>query len=140
MALAASGFNNSGVAVSPPGALSQRTDMRPQGAMQLPDAAYGEQQDFQQIQGGAPMQGSSVMPPVPPPTGLMAPTERPDEPVTAGAPVGPGPGMESLPRDDVYSNDMKMLSKYMPQFESMARDENTPESFRLFVRYVRANR
>lgn len=137
MALAASGFNNSGVAASPPGALSQRTDMRPQGAMQLPDAAYGEQQDFQQIQGGAPMQGTPVMPP---PTGLMAPTERPDEPVTAGAPVGPGPGMESLPRDDVYGNDMKMLAKYMPQFESMAMEESTPESFRLFVRYVRANR
>jgi hypothetical protein len=108
--------------------------------MQLPDAAYGEQKDFQEIQGGAPMQGRPAMPAMPPPTGLMAPTERPNEPVTAGASVGPGPGMESLPKDDVFSNDMKMLGKYMPQFESMAMEENTPESFRLFVRYVRANR
>jgi hypothetical protein len=27
-----------------------------------------------------------------PPTPLFAPTERPDEPITAGAPFGPGPG------------------------------------------------
>lgn len=27
---------------------------------------------------------------------LMRPTERPNEPVTAGLPVGPGPGPESL--------------------------------------------
>ena len=139
MTLATSGFNNSGAPVSPPGALSQRTDMQPQGAMQLPDAAYGEQQEFQQIQGGALMQGQMTMPTAPP-TGLMAPTERPEEPVTAGAPIGPGPGMEALPSDDPYQRDMKMLSKYMPQFEAMAADENTPESFRLFVRYVRANR
>lgn len=139
MTLATSGLNNSGAPVSPPGALSQRTDMQPQGAMQLPDAAYGEQQDFQQIQGGALMQGQMTMPTAPP-TGLMAPTERPEEPVTAGAPIGPGPGMEALPSDDPYQRDMKMLSKYMPQFEAMAADENTPESFRLFVRYVRANR
>jgi hypothetical protein len=29
---------------------------------------------------------------------LNAPTERPDEPMTAGAPFGPGPGMEALPQ------------------------------------------
>jgi hypothetical protein len=28
----------------------------------------------------------------PAPTPLFAPTERPDEPITAGAPFGPGPG------------------------------------------------
>ena len=33
-----------------------------------------------------------------PVTPLTAPTERPDEPITAGNPLGAGPGMESLPQ------------------------------------------
>ena len=66
------GYNQSGVPLSPPGALSQRTDMQPQGAMQIPDAAYGEQQAFQEIQGGAPMAG----PAAPPPIGMGAPTNH----------------------------------------------------------------
>lgn len=31
-----------------------------------------------------------------PVTGLMAPTERPDEPITAGSPFGPGPNRVSF--------------------------------------------
>jgi hypothetical protein len=36
------------------------------------------------------------MPSAPPLTGLFEPTTRPDEPVTAGNPFGPGPGPEAL--------------------------------------------
>lgn len=134
MAQTSNGFNASGVALSPPGAMSQRTDMQPQGAMQLPDAAYGEQQEFQQIQGGAAMAGSPAMPkPMP----MTAPTQYPSEPLTAGAPIGDGPGLEALTPQSPYARDMSMLGKYIPQFEAMAADENTPESFRLFVRYLR---
>lgn len=32
----------------------------------------------------------------PPPVDLHAPSQRPDEPFTAGLPVGPGPGTEAL--------------------------------------------
>ena len=137
MAQAAGGFNNSGQPLSPPGAMSQRTDMQAQGAMQLPDAAYGEQQDFQAIQAGAAMAG---MPNTPMPVRLSDPTMNPDEPVTAGAPVGDGPGLDALPTDSPFSQDMQMIAKYMPQFEAMAADENTPETFRLFVRWVRSFR
>lgn len=137
MAQSAGGFNGSGAAMSPPGALSQRTDMQPQSPMQLPDAAYGEQAQFQAEQSLAPMAGQ---PAVPMPPSLGAPTARPDEPLTAGAPVGEGPGMDVLPTDSVYKQDMQMIAKYLPQFEAMAADESTPDSFRLFVRFIRGSR
>lgn len=86
--------------VSGPGALSRRTD-QPQPMMNLSNPKYGEQQDFQQIQGGAPMSapsgGTPQMPAgLPAPIGLTEPSMRPDEPVTAGASLGPGPGPEAL--------------------------------------------
>ena len=83
--------------VSGPGALSRRTDGGGpgQGQQRLANAAYGEQKAFGEIQAGAPM-AKAERPPMPQVTPIGAPTERPDEPVTAGAPVGPGPGMEAL--------------------------------------------
>lgn len=82
------GSDLGGTPVSPPGKFSQRTDLSAQPAQQLPDAAYGEQAEFQAIQQAAPMAAKSKPVKMP---GLMTPTARPDEPVTAGAPFGPGP-------------------------------------------------
>jgi hypothetical protein len=101
----------SGAPVSGPGRMSRRTDRSPsQKIRELPDAAYGEAQEFNDLQKqsplandpkapapgmqtGAPSGGgmplSSVIP-------LSAPTQRPDEPVTAGVNGGPGPGPEAL--------------------------------------------
>ena len=131
-----SDFNGSGMPLSPPGAMSMRSDMAAQGAMALPDAAYGEQAEFQAIQGGAPMAGG----PAAPPTGMTAPTQQPDVPLTSGANTGPGPGMDALPTGNVMDADLKMVAKYLPQFERMATQEDTPESFRLFVRYLRGSK
>ena len=78
-----------GVPVSPPGALSQRTD---QPVRAMPDAAYGEAKEFAEIQSAAPMAG----PPRPAPTPLFAPSARPGEPVTSGVDFGDGVGMEAL--------------------------------------------
>jgi hypothetical protein len=94
--------------VSGPGSLSKRTDGAPsQKDYQLPNAGYGEQAQYQQLQAGAPLAatpgpGAAVRPrpsggnrpamPVP----FDAPTQRPDEPVTAGAALGPGPGPAAL--------------------------------------------
>jgi hypothetical protein len=81
--------------VSGPGALSKRTDGGPsQPAMEVGGFEYGGRQDFEDIQGGAPMAASD---PLPAPTPLFAPSERPTEPITAGAPVGPGPGPAPAP-------------------------------------------
>lgn len=81
------GSDLGGTPVSPPGRFSQRTDLSAQPAQQLPDAAYGEQAEFQAIQSAAPMAAKGKPQKMP---GLMAPTARPDEPVTSGAPFGPG--------------------------------------------------
>lgn len=126
------GFNNSGAPLSPPGALSKRTDM--QSPMALPDAAYGEQAAFQEIQAGAPMAGE------PAPPDIFSDTMRPDVPVTDGADYGPGVGSEALPTANTFDTDNAMIAKYMPQFEQMAAMEGTPDSFRQFVQYIRGSR
>jgi len=131
--MADAGFNGSGAALSPPGALSRRTDM--QSPMQLPDAGYGEQADFQQIQQGAPMAGGFT-----PPPDMFADTQRPDVPVYDGADYGPGADSSALPTDSVLDADTAMIAKYLPQFEQMAAMDNTPDSFRQFVKYLRGAR
>ncbi len=81
--------------VSGPGALSQRTDGGVgQPVRDLPDAKYGENKAFTEQQQGAPLAGAS--PAMPPIVGLDAPSQRPDEHVTTGVPVGPGAGPEAL--------------------------------------------
>ena len=91
--------------VSGPGRMSQRTDGGPQQVQaEMSGMPYGENAEFETLQSAAPMSASQVKarpargggskggsmgsPMVP----LFAPTQRPDEPVTAGAPFGPGDG------------------------------------------------
>lgn len=62
------------------GAQRQAQKAVPMGAPQPPQAA--QQQQRQPL----------------PVTPLTAPTERPDEPITAGNPLGAGPGMDVLPQ------------------------------------------
>jgi hypothetical protein len=93
---------NNPAPVSGPGRLSRRTDG--QGARYMAGGEYGEGQEMMDLQTSAPMAKSpevkprrrAAAPPAmetgPAPTPLFAPTERPDEPITAGAPFGPGPG------------------------------------------------
>lgn len=137
--------------VSGPGRFSQRTDGGPaQGMKQLANAAYGEQAEFASIQGGAPMastrdggaiaqQAARQMPPV---TQLGAPTERPDEPVTAGSPSGAGPGPEAFGMGSSVkgqsSVDAQALGSYLPALTRMANAPGVPPSFVRFVRYIRS--
>jgi len=81
--------------VSGPGALSQRTDGGPtQGAKYRPGMPYGENTRAQQT--AAPMAGKAEPAPMEMPTPLMAPSSRPNEPVTNGIDMGPGAGSEAL--------------------------------------------
>lgn len=130
MPTSSGGYNDSGVALSPPGAMSQRTDIESQPAMDLPDAGYGEQQEFQEIQGGAPMAGA--------PTGIFQPTEKPTIPLTDGANTGAGAGLDAVSTpDNATSRDFALIAQYLPAFEQMAKRDDTPEGFRQFVRYIR---
>lgn len=91
---------NEPAAVSGPGKYSKRTDGKPgetptQAARYLSGGSYGEGQEMMDIQQSAPMAAApdGEMPSIVP---LSQPTMRPDEPVTAGSPFGPGPGPERL--------------------------------------------
>ena len=95
--------------VSGPGKFSSRTDLPPSNS-------YGEGVQTAEIAGGAPLastpdvrgatntelraagrQGQSAMGMQQTPlTPLFAPTQRPDEPVTAGIDIGPGAGSNAL--------------------------------------------
>ena len=121
-----------------PGALSQRTDGGPsQPMVDIPDAGYGEQAEFQAIQGGAPMAGMEAMPA--PPTPLSAPTDMPNVPVTAGLPFGPGPGPSGdNPASRMDDADLQNLAKYLPQFQAMASGEDVPAGYMRFLTRLRA--
>jgi hypothetical protein len=85
--------------VSGPGMLSQRTDGGATEGMSQPQQdytgfAYGENKAIADQQSGAPLAGNPFnMADIVP---LNAPTQRPNEPITAGIDRGPGPGFASL--------------------------------------------
>lgn len=103
-------------AVSGPGPFSQRTDAPGQPIRDLPNPEYGEATAYREQQKAAPLAQAPGtprmdMPPVSPgpatPSSasaplspLFAPSQRPDEPITAGVPFGAGPssiGTERAP-------------------------------------------
>lgn len=139
--------------VSGPGALSKRTDGGPgarQAASKLPNAKYGEQKNFQEIQSGAPMEkggapvgtlGESPTP-TPPPPGLDAPSARPGEPVTSGADAGGGLGSDALGLLDfsqLSANDLTYMLKYLPALQyTVDMNPDTPTSTLAYIRFLRS--
>ena len=79
-----------------------------------------------------------------PVVGLNEPSARPDEPVTAGAGMGAGPGMEALgPSPDQTFNkqlqaDNQRLVQYLPSLEQMANDPSASNTFRNFIQYLKS--
>ena len=140
---------------SGPGPLSKRTDGGPAQALKdLPDARYGENSQFQALQQGASLSASpspqgqgqpldlGSLPPNPAAglvTSLSAPTARPNEPVTAGAAMGAGPGPEALGGQpaQVASQDIGKISQSLPLFEMLANMNDATPSTRLFVNLLR---
>ena len=125
--------------VSGPGALSQRTDGAPQPKMALPDAKYGEQKDFQSIQGGAPMgspaspagaTGGGVTPQMP--TQFGAPTANPNEPVTAGAAVGPGVDQSALnlPKGDTPAEIRQKYGPILPALIAESQSQYATQAYK----------
>ena len=113
--------NSENKAVSGPGSLSERTDMQPLNSGQVPQSQIPSVP-------AKNLQSKTVQPV----TNLFAPTERPDEPVTAGAPVGLG-------RTPEPATQYGMIQKYMPQLESLAAKEDAPESFKIFLGLVKSS-
>lgn len=123
--------------VSGPGALSARTDggATSQPVMVAPGGEYGSRQEMESIQSGADM---AQAPGTPRPPGLMDPTADPDEPITAGADIGPGmtPQAAGIKSEYEITND-----KLRPLVRSLEVIANLPQSnpeTRAFVRNLKA--
>jgi hypothetical protein len=118
--------------VSGPGKYSVRTDK-----LELGSTSYGEGVETQAIKSGAPLaQSANTRPPV---TSLYAPTERPDEPVTAGIDQGAGPGSDALMvnRPDDYTNFNANIESYFPVLSYVSGLENTSPETRRAIRQLR---
>lgn len=131
--------------VSGPGKLSRRTDGR-QPQMIASGGDYGDRQEMQQIQSGAPMSGdlgsggmaaqgpdlSNIVP-------LHADTQRPMEDITAGMSggLGPGPSVANMP-SPMTDDQRERMRKFLPVLVILAsRDDADPNTRRL-VRQLRA--
>lgn len=138
--------------VSGPGRLSQRTDGGPQQTQaRMSGMPYGENSDFMDIQSSAPLAAapsvSNTRARNTSPTGqsaaatpLFSPTQRPDEPITAGSIVGPGDG-PAVPENPGMSatnaSDAQLIGRYLPGLMQSASSANAPEGFVRFVRHLR---
>ena len=118
--------------VSGPGKYSVRTDK-----LQLGSTSYGEGKETQEIKSGAPLaKTADTRPSVTP---LYAPTERPDEPVTAGIDQGAGPGSNALMvnQPDDYTNFNTNIQSYGPVLSYIASLQNTSPETRRAIRQLR---
>jgi hypothetical protein len=117
---------------------------------QMTGMPYGENADFNDMQSSAPMSATNPQGPrlnnrSAPPEGmgggssstpLFSETQRPDEPVTSGAPFGPGSGATGDPMKSSNS-DIEILRKHLPTLIRMSEGDESPEGFNRFVRHVR---
>lgn len=111
-----------------PGAYSSRPDAGGQPIRDLPDPQYGEATEYREQQKGAPLAetprvstpnvpsapgngpAAASMTPSAPMAALFAPSQRPDEPITAGVPFGAGPnsiGTERVPEAYLASTQLR---------------------------------
>lgn len=140
---------NNPAPVSGPGALSRRTDGGGPGNQQpvrVPTGgSYGEATQLQNLQQNAPLGASPggdvgatleglQLPEVTP---FGAPTEEPGTPVTAGAALGPGAGVEALGLTPQADDDMRRLLQYLPVFEHMAEQPGSSKAARNLVRELK---
>jgi hypothetical protein len=104
--------------VSGPGKFSVRTDLpasqnygdRKAMAEQIAGAPTARTPDVRGLPTGQ-VQAAAQAAPQPPITELYAPTQRPNEPVTSGVAVGPGPGPEVMG----YAGQSEKLSDILSQ-------------------------
>lgn len=105
---------------SGPGKFSVRTDQ-----LTMPSQYYGEGVETAAIKGAAPLaeaqsanaarasdvRNAAAQAPV---TSLFAPTQRPGEPITAGIPMGEGPGPEALGVRPTQESLSQILAQMLP--------------------------
>lgn len=107
--------------VSGPGKFSVRTDLpasqnygdRKAMAEQIAGAPTARTADVRGLPTGQ-VQAAAQAAPQPPITELYAPTQRPDEPITSGVAVGPGPGPEVMGYNGQSEKLSDILSQMLP--------------------------
>lgn len=134
-------------AVSGPGALSARTDGRPQPVRDISGAGYGERQAFHDLQQSAPLPtsqpvragkaGASGVDPLAGITGFGEPSQMPGTPVTDGAAAGAGAGPDALglPQNMVTA-DAQYLAPLLPMLMKAAQRDDASPSFKKYVRLL----
>ena len=78
---------------------------------------YGEGQETMRQQTSAPMSAQAQPSPTEMPVPLMAPSARPDEPITAGIDIGDGPGSQAVAtpnREPSLMETIRSLIQYDP--------------------------
>lgn len=131
--------------VSGPGALSQRSDAgQPQ--RYVSGLPWGEGQEMMDLQSSAKM-AQTLNAPTPMPSSSSAtsaapspltPLNAPGDPqdiLTAGNPMGAGPGPEVLPKPMV--DDKARLRQVLPILLRLADDPSTSDATRSMIRYLR---
>lgn len=126
--------------VAGPGKFSVRTD-----GLSLPSAGYGEGAETQAIKQGAPLaktpdvrgaQGTEVKQAAEkaaPVTSLYAPTERPQEPITSGIPLGPGPGPEVM---GMASQDSTQYANAYQIFQQLASSPDASSTLKYLAQRI----
>lgn len=71
--------------------------------------------------------------------GLSDPTTRPNEPVTDGLPMGAGRGPEAMTNYDPRLTETQALKRWLPILEPIGQSEDTPDSVRTLIRYIRGS-
>lgn len=136
-----------GTPVSGPGRFSERTDKAVGEAnRQLPNADYGEQAAYQEQLAGAPAAQSPSSPsfsdmfgsPASRVIGFDADSQQPDVPVTDGAALGAGAGLEALGTTPPDPR-LQQARSWIIALEWMASQPGSGDSARNFLRQVKAN-
>jgi hypothetical protein len=127
-----------------------------QAAKYVSGLPYGEGQELMNIQQSAPLAAAPSIEQSGMPSGLASAAAsqpiiglneksyRPNEPVTAGAALGAGPGMEALGPSMAESfnkqlqADNQRLVQYLPSLEQMSNDPSVSNTFRNFVQYLKS--
>ena len=99
---------------------------------------YGSRQDMAAIQSGAPLQGGGGSTPAPAPVPFDAPTQAPNEPITAGADMGAGinAAAAGIRSDREVSNEQ--LRPFLRSLELLANLPGSNAETRSLVRNLKA--
>lgn len=134
--------------VSGVGAGAKRTDLdrarkiqREAKIQNATGGGYGQRAELTQLAQGAPMPSAPAVnvPTVAPKplienVGIFEPTQRPNEPITAGLPVGEGPGPEVLQTPVTAPDQLAVLAR------AMFAADPTPQNRRLVEAFMQEGR